>query len=420
MFLMQFFTEDVGIAPLAVGVLFLIARIWDAINDPIFGVIVDKCNLKGGKFKPWITMVIYVMPLVTVLLFVNINSTPAINLIYAYIVYILWDTVYTISDVPAFALATVMTDQQKERTKLISMARIGATVAQILTAVVAIPIKMAFGWLPTAILVAVVSLVTMIPLKLYSKERVHVKSTNTISLKELVSHLLHNKYLLIYFGSFILSQLTNTMSLVNYFAIYNLQNEGLISVFFFLMFVPMFICALFMTSATEKFGKKKLVLAGILIFVVSSVAMYFVGYSNIILFIALAFLRSIGMALPMVLTALITTDCVEYGTWKTKKRATGITFSIQTFTTKLTTAVSGGVSGLLLSIIGFKPGQTQTPETLNGIFFLYTLVPAIGFIVMFFIILFKYDLTEAKVNEIIEENKADVYAELETANAVES
>lgn len=405
MFLMQFFTEEVGLAPAAVGILFLIARVWDAVNDPILGAIVDKSNLKGGKYKPWITMVVVAMPITTVLLFININAGPSMNLVYAYITYIVWGMIYTISDAPVFALATAMTDKQKERTKLISFGRIGASIAGLVIAVVAIPIKMAIGWTPTAILLSVAALLTMIPIKLFTKERIKVNTGKTITVKKLFGTIFRNKYLIIFFGAFILAQFSNTLSVVNYLAIYNLQNEGIMSIFFFMMFIPMLLCAFFMVPLVGRFGKKKIILAGIAIFVISSILMYFIGYSNLIVFIILVFIRSMGHALSMIFVALITADCVEYGTWKTKERAAGVAFSIQTFTTKLTTAISGGVTGILLSVIGFQSGQIQTPETINGIFHLYSWVPAVGYIIMFFIILFKYDLTEDKVKIMIEENK---------------
>ncbi|MEM9424392.1 MAG: MFS transporter, partial [Spirochaetota bacterium] len=145
-YLMLFYTDVMGIAAISVATLFLIARVWDAVNDPILGSIVDKADLKKGKFLPWINSTVFLLPVVTIILFIDPKWGESGNLVYAYITYILWGMVYTVSDVPIFALATVLTDKGNERVALISIGRIFAGIASLVMAAITFPLIKKLGW----------------------------------------------------------------------------------------------------------------------------------------------------------------------------------------------------------------------------------------------------------------------------------
>lgn len=130
-FLMLFYTDEVGISATAVGTLFLAARIWDAINDLIIGIIIDKVNFKAGKFKPWIKFPSFVLPFVIIAVFLNLDLSPIGALIYAYITYIVFGMLYTVSDVPIFALSTTMTDNLDERNTLLAKGRLASVIAML-------------------------------------------------------------------------------------------------------------------------------------------------------------------------------------------------------------------------------------------------------------------------------------------------
>ncbi len=134
-FLIYFYTEHVGLTLGSTTLMLLIARLWDAFNDPIMGAIVDKCNFKSGKYLPWLRFSTYAIPLSLFFVFININSTYSIKLAFAYITYIAWGMLYTVSDAPIFSLATVMTSDIYERDKLISYGRLAAALAAISSAV---------------------------------------------------------------------------------------------------------------------------------------------------------------------------------------------------------------------------------------------------------------------------------------------
>ena len=222
-----FFTEGIGINAIKVGFMLAIPKIWDAINDPIMGVIVDKAHLKRGKFLPWIKFVVYALPLITVLLFVDMTPNKQLMLVLGYIFYTSWGMIYTVGDVPAFSIATVMTDKTHERDRLMSLGRLGAVVG-VLAAASFLNIVGKIGYSYTIILYMIVSFAFMLPINFFAKERVPYARSESISLKTIFSHLFHNKYLLIYYLAFFAATAANTMQfMAAYFAKANLGDENL-------------------------------------------------------------------------------------------------------------------------------------------------------------------------------------------------
>lgn len=162
---LQLYLTDIGIPAITVGIIFLVAKVWDAINDPLFGVLVDKVNLKKGKYLPWLRLAAFLVPMSTIFLFSIPNSVPpVIKIIWASVGYILWDTSYTICDVPIFAIVTSMTKNIKERGALLSYGRIGVALAAALLSVTIPLLYPAVGWMPCAIIIGVFSFLFMFPI----------------------------------------------------------------------------------------------------------------------------------------------------------------------------------------------------------------------------------------------------------------
>lgn len=127
-YLMIFYTDNFGLAAATVGTLFLLARIWDAVIDPIIGVLVDRVNTKWGKFRPFILFGGILAGLLTILCFFNPNIGSTGKIIYAYLTYIIWGTAYGVMDVPYWSMAPTMTLDPDERTSIISIPRIAAII----------------------------------------------------------------------------------------------------------------------------------------------------------------------------------------------------------------------------------------------------------------------------------------------------
>ncbi|HAX72287.1 MAG TPA: MFS transporter [Firmicutes bacterium] len=403
-FLMLFYTDVVGISAAAVGTMFLVARLFDAVNDPFMGILVDKANLKGGKFIPWVKLVIFLMPLATFFLFLKVGDGGFSSLVYAYITYIIWGIIYTISDVPIFALATVMTKNSDERVQLISYGRIGAGIGSVIISLFVMGMVTRLSWTGTVVVLSVVALLVMLPLRFLAKERAVYKQKEVLSFKRIVQFIAHNKYLLIFYSAIIVASLTNTTSVsTTYFAIYNLGSEKYISMLTIANMIPMLLVPFVLPPLIKRFGKKKIFISGFTVSIIASILFYIVGYNNIWFVYIMTAIKGLSQ-LPTFMIGLFTVDCIEYGTYKTGQRAEGVAFSLQTFTVKLSAAVAGAVSGFVLHGIGYQPGTYQTPEALDGIWNMYVLYPIFGAIIAVYIFWRYYDLNESDVNQMIEVN----------------
>lgn len=406
------YLTDMGIPALAVGGVLLFTKIWDAINDPLFGVVVDKARLKGGKYKPWVKLSTLLIPLATMFMFsVPSGVSMQIKTVWAVFGYILWDTVYTMCDVPIFALATSMTSSVNERNFLYSLNRFFCILGGLIVVILVPMLYPSLGWTAASLIICVFALVTMLPVGFAAKERTYVKSDKQPTVAELGKYLVKNKYLLIFNGAIILYALTNTVSSVqNYFAINNLGGANWITVLALIMSMPMLIVALTVPKIIKRFDKFRIYLAALASSAVLSVIMYLAGYKNLPLFIVLTVLRSMANSFTGVILVTITADCAEYGHYKSGERAQGVAFSIQTFTAKICTALSGSVGMFILGLAGFKSGEgvVQTPETIDMIWLLFSIFPAIAGSIAFIVLLLFYKLNDHDVQIMAKVNKGEM------------
>ncbi|WMJ23517.1 glycoside-pentoside-hexuronide (GPH):cation symporter [Paludicola sp. MB14-C6] len=414
MFVQVFFT-DIGITAAAVGIIFIIARIWDAVNDPIFGVIVDRCRLKSGRFLPWIRISTFLIPIFTVLIFLTPASfPPMLKTILAGTLYICWGMSYTICDVPIFALTTAMTGNLQERVSLISLGRVTGLIGMLLINVIAPILRPKIGWLGISILFALVGFLCMLPIGVNTKERMVDNHSEPITLKNIITYLSKNKYLLIFYGAMIVSSVTNMLQTMGvYFARVNLGDESLFAAIILTMILPMVLAAAVMPQFTKRFDKIYIYMSGLIITVVFSIISYFVGYSNFIIFLIISAVRGLGMGIIMTMMFMFSADCVEYGTYKTGFRAEGITFSIQTFATQMIGAVSSALGMLMLGAFGFVEGAkaVQPQSAVDGIWFMYSIFPAFGAILALILIICFYKLRDKDVQIMTNYNQGKITRE---------
>jgi len=405
-FLGFFYTEKVGLTPVAVGTLFLVARIWDAINDPILGGIVDRTNPKKGKFKTWINVAGLLLPTATFFVFLNVSNNTTLSLIYAYVTYIAYGMIYTISDVPIYALATTMSDNLNERVSLISIGRLFAVLGVGLTLATA-PMIENMGYTTTIGIFMVISLITMLPIVFLAKERIVHERNERVTLETMFQAIAKNKYLIAFYSSFILMVGFGTFQTVGlYFAQYNLGDLSLNALLMGTLGIPMVLLPIFTPMLVKKFGKRKLFISIMSFGLIMSIVQYFVGYQNLPLFFILNTLKGVGLMSPMMLMGMFSADCAEYGAYVTGKRNEGITFSIQTFSTKLGTAFAGSISMYILGWYGYVSNAAQqTQKTLDGIWNLMTIIPIIGVALGLLIFIIFYKLREEDVEKMINEMK---------------
>lgn len=413
-----------------IAVVTLIVKIWDAVNDPLFGIIFDKIKFKNGqKCLPWLRLSVGLIPITTVLLFIIPSGmAQSGKLIWFMIAYLLWDSSYTVCDVPIYSMVTTMTDNINERNTLMSLGRLFSGAGMGLSGMLCtllVSEKVGLSFSPTVILLSVLGLLFMIPLCFVGKERNYhgELEDEAFSIKRMLMYLVRNKYLLIYYLGYLFANGLMTGNALSLFVSYYLFGSANFNIILgILSTVPSIVVALLIPVVSQKFDKFKLFFICNTVAAVLGLVMYFIGWQNKLLFIVLTVIRSLFTSVTGTLGFMFTPDCAEYGQYKTGVDAKGITFSIQTFTTKIAAAVA---SSLGLAILGFfdwtkieaesfadieKLNIVQSATALNGLWITYILVPSIGLVITSFIYLF-YRLRDKDVQIMAKYNAGEITRE---------
>lgn len=411
-FLLIFYTDVFGLTPAVVGTLFLVARIWDAINDPIMGFIADRSHTRWGKYRPFVFFGSILSAIFLVLCFSSPALRPETKIIYAYITYISYGMSYTVVDIPYWSMIPTLTTDMNQRTKIAVIPKIFGAIATIIPGVVVIPLVSAFGkgnlakgYQLTAITLGLIAVVLAVITFRNVKEQVtHNLNTTKEPWIKSFHVITKNKPLII----LLVASLPATIpifikiGLAAYFFKYCIGNENMISIFFLTTSIFMIVGMIIIPTISKAFGKRNsfIIVAGLS--TIAHIIMLFIGANNILIFLIFNAISFIALGSSMVLVPSMQADTVEYAEWKTNKRSESIIFSLGTFITQLSTAIAGAAVGFGLSAIGYIPNITQSPKALTGINYGMSLVPAIGSITSLLIIMF-YDLTKEKHENILTE-----------------
>ena len=416
-----------GISLAKVSLVLLIVKIWDAINDPIFGYIFDKVKFKSGrKSIPWLRIATALIPVVTIFLFAIPGGMSELGkLIWFGVAYVLWDTVYTLTDVPAYAMLNTMTDDLQERNTLLSVNRVFSGGGVVIYGV-AVPMLVARMNATAAIaIVSIFSAITMIPLCLNCKERNYKPEDEdeSFSPRQMFRYLGKNKYLLTYYGGYMATDALKTANAVLLFVSFYLFNSVDFSVVLNLLnMVPGVFAAMAMPFLLKKFDKMKMLFTCNLVNIALGLLIYFLGYENRVLFLMLTCIRTVPMSVVGILAFMFTPDCAEYGQYKSGINAKGITFAIQTFSVKITGAVSSALALFLLGLFSWITVEAESFEelaamniqqstgALNGLWIVYALVPVIGMIISTFFYLC-YKLNDKDVQIMAKCNSGEITRE---------
>ena len=423
-----------GVSLAKVAVVLLIVKIWDAVNDPIFGYIFDKVKFKNGqKSLPWLRLSTALIPVVTIILF-SIPSALSENgkLIWFGVAYVLWDTVYTLTDIPAYAMLNTMTDNLDERNTLLSINRVFSGAGFLVYGVV-LPLLISENvGMSASLAIAILSIfsaLTMLPLSVNCKERNYKpeEEDENFSPRQMFSYLGKNKYLLTYYAGYCATDALKTSAAVTLFVSFYLFGSSLFSILLnVLNMVPGIIAAMLMPAILKKLDKFKTLFWCNIVNIVLGLVIYFAGYENQILFLVLTCIRTIPMSIVGILAFMFTPDCAEYGQFKSGISAKGITFAIQTFSVKITGAVSSSLALALLGCFHWISVEAdsfealkvlnvqQSAGALQGLWIVYALVPVIGMIISTFFYL-GYKLNDKDVQIMARCNAGEItHAEAET------
>lgn len=413
----------------------LAGRIFDAANDPIMGMIVDRTRTKWGKMRPYLLFSPVPIAITTVLLFwVPGFASDGAKIAYAAVTYILWGVMFTIQDVPFWGLSAVITPNEQERTSFLSTARLGSTFGGILPSLL-IPVLrnstlgLKNGYLVGATIFALLGAALSSLAFFNTKERVE-QSEKTPSLKESVQMVAKNKVLLIVIMAAILG---STMVIANISADYIsnyliLQNGNngfvpkgtVLTTLTIAIGVGMVPAMAVFPLLRKKFSLKQIYIGSSLFGVIAHMACYlvFVGnveHINLYLLWVCLFFMGFPLGIYNVITYALIADSVDYIEWKTGKRSEGVCFAFQTFLSKVTAGIAGVATGIVLDKGGYiepDPTQldamgkqilaTQSPDTLKWLLFMVTVLPAIGFALTIIPMLFN-DYTGKKKDQIQQE-----------------
>jgi sugar (glycoside-pentoside-hexuronide) transporter len=410
----QLYLTDAGIPAAFVGGIFMLAKVWDAVNDPLFGIIVDRVKLKKGKYIPWVRLSTLLIPLATVFMFIMPSSlSTQAKIVWSFCAYIFWDTGYTICDVPIYALSMSMTHVIRERDTLLVYAKLYGFAGALIVMIAHPLLYPLIGWPASAASFSVLGALLMLPVCVTARERRRVKNDQEPSIKALIGYLAKNKYLLILSGTMIISAITNSGGTVmNYMAIHCLGGPEWLTILALMAALPVVAAVPVLQRLVRRFNKASIFKFSLAATMGLGLVMYAAGYApsaRPLLFTAFV-LRSFFSVLIASIATMITADCAEYGHYKSGERADGVAFSIQTFTAKITGALSGAVAMFLLGAAGFAEGEgaAQSEKAVQMIWFMFSAFPAFSGVAALVLLLLFYRLKDSDVAVMARCNSGEI------------
>jgi len=417
-FLMYYYNEILGISSTFIGVLFMCARIFDAVNDPMMGIVVEKTNTKFGKFRPWLFVGTLANALILFAMFAiptGVKGTPL--LVYASVAYILWGMTYTIMDIPYWSIIPAITESGKDRENMSVIARSCAGVGFAIPTAITLTAVRVLGngneRLGFAIFAGIVAVffVVAISTTVFNLKEKPVEVEKSASIKEMFQSLISNDQALVVVVSIIIfnASLYITQTLGIYFFKYQVGNEELFGIFGTVGGAAQILSMCTLPLLRKKFECKKILIGAVMTTLFGYACFFALSLFNVTNMIVLCIVGIIiffGFGLATVLTTVFLADTVDYGEWKNNQRNESVIFSLQTFVVKLASAVSGLIAGVGLDIIKLnKTAKVQTASTIAGLRVLMAIIPMCGLVVAIAFFARKYKLDEKALETMKEDLK---------------
>ncbi len=424
-YVMYYYQDVLGLSASFVGLILMIARFFDALNDPFMGVVVAKTRSRWGRFRPWIFSGTLLNALVLYALFAAPVMGEAALMVYFSIVYILWGVTYTMMDIPYWSMIPAVTETPKDRENL---SMVGRTCAGVGSAIIAMFTMLLVGILggesersgfrSVALIVSLIFVVTEVICCLSMRENTKGEM-KTATVKEMFSALFHNDQAMVVVGSIILinSALYLTSNFIIYFFKYDFGGTGWKATYTLFSTVGGAAQILGMMVLYPLLRKK---LSSIQVFHLSLV-LALSGYAALLVFCLIGLSHSLVLlcipgvvvfasnGMLSVLTTLFLSNSVDYGELKTGRREESVIFSMQTFVVKAASGVAVFLTGIGLDLIGLVgntdetgPVAVQSASTLLGLRLSMTILPMIVLIAALILFRRKFILTDERAMEISE------------------
>ncbi len=380
MFLMVYLTEVVQVSNSTLGaitVVLVLMRLFDAVNDPVMGLIVDNTRTRWGKFKPWIAIGALAWAGATVLMFSDWGLSGA-AFVAAFIgVYLLWEVAYTVNDISYYGMLPSLSRDQTERERIGVVARVCANIGLFSLVVALVPVTSALehalgsaqqAWFVLAIGVAAIMLAFQAITLVATRQRVGAVVPEPTPLRDLLAVVVRNDQLLWVTLAMVafMAGYTLTTSLGLYFFTYIYGDAGMYSVFAAILGLTQLAGLLAFPLVSKRLSRRGIhLLATVLcavgygVFLISGTSMPVIGLAGVLLFSGQAFIQLLMM--------MFIADSVEYGQWKLGRRNESVTFSLQPFIYKASSALASGGVGLTLILSGVNEAETAADVTTGGV-----------------------------------------------------
>lgn len=416
-YFMVFCTYVLGISPYFMGTLFLVSRLWDAINDPLIGSLPDRFKIgkSGDRFKPYIKIFMVPLALSGIFCFTNVSGLSSMwRHVWVSFAYIMYGMCYTGTSMPYGSLASVVTSDPVERTKLSRARSVGGMIVGIALALVPqfiwqvnadgtqSPVPSAF--LIIAVIFGIGSLAAYAGLLSGTTERVKYEpSKEGYRYKRVLKGAIKNRPLI---GAMIatigsLIAITGSSQFGSYFWKEYYQAPQMVTYITLLSMPIMLLLFPVIPGLVKRFGKKKTILIPSIVGFGVSLILVFIPIANPWVFFALNIVATFGNSIFSMLVWALVTDCLDYQQKITGERADGSVYSLFTFARKLGSTIASTVASYALGWIGYNSAlTTQTAEVAGRIRILYTAIPVVTTVLIIIGLGLVYNLKETEDDEM--------------------
>ncbi|MDD6195117.1 MAG: glycoside-pentoside-hexuronide (GPH):cation symporter [Lachnospiraceae bacterium] len=429
-YILYYYQDILGVSAIAMGIILMAARVFDAFNDPIMGVLVAKTKTKWGKFRPWLLIGTILNAVVLYLMFA---APPTLNgsglVAYAAVTYILWGVTYTMMDIPYWSMIPAFTESGKEREGLSALARscagVGSAIISIVTVMGVAALGSAFGSGPKDELtgfkffglgVSVIFVVFIAITCTVIKEKSTVEM-ESVSVGDMFKALVANDQAMTIVVAIVMinTALYITQNLLIYFFKYDFSPEawqgnytlfntcgGAFQILAMMLLFPLL--RKFMNTMKIFTTSFVMALVGYIIILIISAS----GTSNVYILLIPAFLIMAAIGMLNVVITIFLANTVDYGELKNGRRDESVIFSMQTFVVKLASGISALIASVVLTVFHIQKDETGVLSTLDGgqrlgLRGCMTIIPIVVLIIGYIVYKKKYILTDEKLEEITDE-----------------
>jgi GPH family glycoside/pentoside/hexuronide:cation symporter len=412
-YLLIFYTSVLGIEPITVGVMFLISKIFDGLNDPVMGTIVDKTRSRWGKMRPYIIFGSIPFGIIAIMLFLPVTSMPSsFKVFYMYFTYFCYDIFGTMVGVPLDGLPALVSPNSDERAKLISVSRVVGSVgdqsALVLFSLFMMFLKLKYTLMSIGIVIGVLAPVFLILGAVNVKERIPPSKEN-IKITDGFRYLFRNKQFLSMICSNLLTFFRNLVSASIVYVVTYIYFNGSLNIAFALPgAVASMLGMLFAPKLKRKLDSKQLFILATVFHSVALAIVFIVGYEvHWIITSLLMFFAMLPVGILNVVPHLMAIDTLDYWEDKTGKRQEGVCFAVMSLRSKVSSAFKDFFLSWLLSFFLFAVPLTSITDhspmqyrfTQKGIFMIFTIIPAVLNLVSIVPLIF-YKLDKKTMGEI--------------------